>query len=822
MAFVQTEIRLNGKLCLVPDAALLAAIEPGQLVNSYTCPLGKAHGTAWLLMRRGDINAIIESNTFTLEMQTDFASDDGITIPSLFFVEATRLSIGTPNDEDAPFLVQLADVRYQLNRWSDSGELLANIRSAAQDADFLTGTTGDWNTFIGLLWTSMPALGSFPGGITGEGVPEGYDLRYENSWEALNTILGNLGKAVAYDPTDATFSIVTVDASSQDPGSKFKTRVLRETETIEHDATRTPATIRVVFNRWYKNYGQEEDTSIINWQSVADEAAVKVDIATNNPSAVAGTVVTLWDDLYATRADTGLTDNTSELNDRAQARAAAWLADAEIERGQTVLVGFVTENLPGPRIKLVQWRHLGGGPETVFTTLSGQLTSEFKRPDAMPEGMEELRSPDLSRRTFPNWPRLPNIVQVNDDTSSTTQGDPNSDNLFAGFVYRIEGQITGSGSLQKKEACWIRFVDEHDSKAGDIQAKNLDFFHGRLSGTADSEASVRPLYVARRGSDASAATGLYGLANENWQDAGDSGDADMSPGETLTATNGSDQIVGSAGTLWLTELTLGIELEIDGANYNVTAVAGNTNATISPAFAGTNGPYPVAKPGLSPAPNTPWIRVNPCDDIEGANPDFSTTNTVFWANFSVDGSEDAEDPNVENQQVIGYQAGPDDRHFTEGYYSGKIGDVIRQTRTFSDKQGWKRMDGSENSLANGGTGIISTCMFVRGSSGSEAIGVKKGAKDHFHSTVIGATVVEFAQKWDTLDDAERIPVAPVQAAEAFCSTTNKDQSNCECAEPAECECEDGADGSNQCKLVVEYIHLHDLERVDNSEGYTPP
>lgn len=812
MAFVQTEIRLNGKLCLVPSASLLAAIEPGQLVNSYTCPLGKAHGTAWLLMRRGDIDALVDENNFTLKMTTDFSKNDGVTIPELYFLEGTRISIGAPNDKDAPYLAQFVDVRYHLGKWSDSGELLANLRSAAQDADFLTGTTSSWNTFIGLLWTSMPALGSYPGGVTSDGVPEGYDLRYENSWEALNTILGNLGKAVAYDPTDATFSIVTIDPTAQEGSSEFRNRVLRETETIEHNATRTPAIIRVVFPRWYKNYGQEEDTGIVNWQSVADEAAVADDIPTLNASAVPGTVLTLYDDMYATRNAAGVTDNTSELNTRATARAAAWLADAEVERGQTTMVGFVTDSLPGARIKLVQWRHLGNGPETVFTTLSGQLTSEFKRPNAMPEGMEELRSPDLSRRSFPNWPRLPNMVQVNDGTSSTSLGDPNSDKLFAGFVYRVEGQITGSGSLQKKEACWIRFVDEHDSKAGDIQAKNLDFFHGRLSGTADSEASVRPLYVARRGTDASASA-LYGLANEAWRKAGDDGSESLSG--TFTATNGSPNITLGIGTLFLTEVPKGTTLLIDGANYNVLSVASDTALTLTSNFTGaTAAGYAVAKPALAGgAPDTPYVRVNPCTDIEGLTPDFATTNIVFWALFEDSSSpvDSAQDPNVEAGQVIVYNLGPDGKHATQGYYDMKIGDAIFKTTTASDdKQGWGRMDGTDNSVQLGGSGIDMSCIFPRGSTGSETIGIKKGSKDHFHPVPLGTTPISFT--------AGPVQAVALQLEADACSLTNKDQSDCTCL-AAECECE--GEG-NPCKLPIEYAHLHYMERLDNNQGFSPP
>lgn len=824
MADVQSEVRLNDRLCTVPTPSLIAALPTHQRPNSYTCPLGRPHGTAWVLMLRGDIDAIIGDASFTLTMKAEFENDDEqLTIPSLTWKRATRLNIGGPEDTNAPYLIELVDQRWQLERFSSTELIMANIRSAAQASDYLTGTAGSWNDFIQALWESMPILGGYPGGITGTSVPEGYDVRNENPWPLLNTLLANLGKAIKYNPLTATFSIVTIIASGQTIPDGYQERLHRDTEIIEHNATRAPATIRVAFNRWYKNYGQEQDTEIDGWQS--NDASEIIDVATGVAGAVPGTVLVLWDDLYATLDQDNTEDNIAAYTARANARAAAWLADASIDQAQTNYIGFLSDVLPGPRFKSVQWRQLGTGPETILVAAPGQLTSAYERMSG--DGStapEELTSPDLSRRTFPNYPRLINTVQVNDGSELTDLIDPNSDNMFAGFVTRVEGQITaaGAGVLAEKEACWIRFVDEHDTNLGDVKAKNLDFFTGRLSGSADSSGSVRPLYVARRGSIAPSSSKLYGKANENWRKGGDDGDATLSG--TLTAVNGSAAIVG-VGTFFTTELTPGSTLLIDGDEYNILSITDNTNLVLVKNFTGTGaGGYAVQKPSIGSAPTVPWVRVNPSTDITGATPDFATTHIVFWANFKGGTESEAADPNVEAGQVIAYGTGPDDAHATEGYYSGKLLDIIMTTRVQTPdtelKQGWRQCDGTANGTDNGGSGVDFTCRMARGHPDDQGAGDQRGTETHFHrlnDEVTTAVLVEVVETGGT-----GIFVRPQDVPAGFrCTDRHADSdTECDCTGTfSDCDPLDPVDGEGFCEVPVEYTTIHYIERIDNSQGF---
>lgn len=908
MTSVQTGITLNEKPVFIPEgkqrAAIMQSLSPDQMPNSYTCPLGYSHGTAFVMMRKSELDAIKDEREFTLEFKAVWENAEEIVkITKLYLIQATRLSVGEPDQEDAPYLLELADGRWQLERWSDSGDVLANIRSAAQDLDFLGGTKKTWNEFVEELWETMPQLGDYPEGepaeeggdpedpVSSDGVPEGFDVRGENSWRMLNDVLEHLGMAVAYDPVNAAYSLVTYDSGGQELPDLYTVRLTRDLEPIENNATRAPETIRVYFPRWYKGYGQEEDTEIDGWQT--NDAATFLDVPTQIEGVVGGTIVQLWDDLYATRDQDGELDNEAELQERADNRAEAWLDDSSIAKAQSVHEGYLKELLPGSRIKSVQWRSTGRGPETMVTALSGQITAKSQRPNKMPAAQEEWTTLDLSRRSFPNWARLPNVVQV-------TTSSANADGVFPGFVYRVDGDIAGSGTLKKYEECWIRFIDNHATAGGELSATASDFFSGRLSGVAEStdesgidltgtltattgsdaitgngtafeselnegdritidgtdytieevvddenltltedfagasddypvekSATIRPLYVARRGLPPT----TYGEANENWRKSGDDGSGSFTG--TITAVNGSDEIEG-VGTLFVTELRLGMTLLIDGDEYNIIAIdaeSGVAAITLSEDFTGASaGGYPVQTPALTSTPTTPWIRVNPTSDVAGTTTDYTVTNIVFWANFYAPtvGNGSAEDPNVEAGQIIAYHGGTDGQFVTQGYYDGKIGDAIFQTKTFDEKQGWKLMDGFRNSASVGGSGIDISCRFPRGSHVSDPTPAEDpdtpgtvdalhagGQKDHYHNVPMITTSINVI---DASPGGEEIFVLPEDSINQ-CSSTNKDQSDCDCATPPECECEGTG---NPCKLPIEWQHLYYMERVDNSEGFTPP
>jgi hypothetical protein len=119
----------------------------------------------------------------------------------------------------------------------------------------------------------------------------------------------------------------------------------------------------------------------------------------------------------------------------------------------------------------------------------------------MSDRQGELQTPDLSRRTYPNFPRLPNIVKVDVTEGSPSTGDvvaPNGSGLFPGFVQRWV-----AGSINELEACWIRPVDletgSSPSESSVLSLRQDDKYLGRLSGIETVSGDTRPIYLVRSG-----------------------------------------------------------------------------------------------------------------------------------------------------------------------------------------------------------------------------------------------------------------------------------------------------------------------------------
>ena len=136
----------------------------------------------------------------------------------------------------------------------------------------------------------------------------------------------------------------------------------------------------------------------------------------------------------------------------------------------------------------------------IFAAAVADYAPSEKRPEKMAKSDNDLvlrlcPTPDIARKTYPNYPRLPNIVQV-DDTGSGTGADvtPNGDGLFRGHVARWV-----AGSLDILEDCWIRFVDDHDNNNGSVTVTNQDYFYGRLSGVETSGGTQLAIYLTRKG-----------------------------------------------------------------------------------------------------------------------------------------------------------------------------------------------------------------------------------------------------------------------------------------------------------------------------------
>ncbi len=488
---VSTDIRLDTVPCVVmsphkyPQAVRKA--------NSYWCPVGPRAGLAHLLMFRKDLAALDGTATHTLKMgDTSFGP--------LYLVGSFRLGKGGPEDDNSVHMVKFADRRILAERMTDSDLKAYNIRSYANKQAYLTGTykidvttPWTWQTLFDDLWGELPSFGSAPTlPYTPDGTPENFRFIGVNAWDAIHEILTKIGCTTAYDPIGNTFTVVRLGSVQAFTAQDF---ILYDASPIESDVTSIPEKIRVYAHTYYQSYGQERDTELATNWSLAPAAFT--DVATSVSGAVAGTLVQLWDDLPRVLDEDNSLDNTAAIASRAAEVAANWVQDQQTERKHRTYQGIGTA-LPGSQIKAVLWRQWGDGTKTELSNhpgLPGPFTGDMT-PPATGAVQDNLRGPDLARKSYPNYPRLPNIVRVWDSGSSAGESvAANGSGFHPGTVERWV-----AGTMASLDACWILFVDDFDDLAGAVNAKNGDYYGpGRLCGMETDTADQRPIYLVRRG-----------------------------------------------------------------------------------------------------------------------------------------------------------------------------------------------------------------------------------------------------------------------------------------------------------------------------------
>jgi len=540
----QSVVRLDGRPCVVADHERLPTI--ARVANSYWCPLGPAFGIAWLLLLKQDLDAIRQGDPTYHELMIASGSRSAETaiFPGLLFRRAQRLFPGDPDDGSALYLVELVDRRYLVDRFSDTGTLRQNLRSFAQDDDYLTETDGyTWATSLAEIWNTMSAvLGSFPGlpaGVSPTGQPENVRLTGENSWRVLHRMLLSIGCTVRYDPLGDTFDLVHLASSQREADTLAHADKLLDAAPVSSDAVEMPATMRVYFRNHYRSLGQEKDVELTgNWLVAGDYHAV--DIATNISTAVAGTVLSLWDGLPRVLDEDNNVDNAADLQARAQQRVDDWLNTQRIAGSLSlqVMPGIVTSVLPGSQAKVVLWRAWGPG--------GGGTATEFLRHPSLPrriiggqriddsvlwESETEPRREDCGAANVgpPVYPRVVNVVQINHSGESAgTLVSANSDGLHPGRVRRWQ-----AGSMATLDDCWVLLIDDYDNATGDVDAVNGEFYApARLCGIETSAGQTLPIYLTRRGRNPKA-TRCRGLLK---------GDL-----ETTDATATVDNVIGLDG-----------------------------------------------------------------------------------------------------------------------------------------------------------------------------------------------------------------------------------------------------------------------------------
>lgn len=570
MTTQQKEFRFAGVRCINADPSRYPQADG--LANSFATALGQYEGVGYVLLRRRDVAALDPTSTFELEIKTvDESGQAGggattLKIAGLHIERAVKIGGGADGDDNAVFLVKIVDKRFLLNRWSSTVRQF-NQRSWSggnQTGGFdekwiretIKGPVTPWKVseIVGQLWGDLGgiagAVPAFPTDTYGRvkvdqiAPPDNLHFLGQNAWAAIHFVLHQVGLTTALG-VDGKFEIVEF-GGDQDLSSLNLTRVVYSAERWSGGTTFAPETIEVVFPTQYDDYGSELDTE--PWSNFATTVSAyryAVKVGGNGP--VAGTKLVLWDTLRAIRRHgSWQIDNLADVQNRAVEIATAWLLNhvqipagapsgwrSSGDRAHGVFSGVVPARL-GPMVKAIIWRDYGRDPNAgngdgLVTELirfpgyakparffePGSSTGEprtfkgigFEWDDR--QAAEHVDGLDFGRPTFPNYPRLPNIVKVVGFRSDpkccvNTPDDGESDKrwaspvdpykrLFGGVVHRYDA---AAGGLVALEACWVYFPNY--SASGCFRVEPNFFYYARLSGQETSIINGRklPLYVA--------------------------------------------------------------------------------------------------------------------------------------------------------------------------------------------------------------------------------------------------------------------------------------------------------------------------------------
>jgi hypothetical protein len=529
MLAYSTVVKLDGLLCGTPSPDY-EGTKAWRKANSIFIPLGPTPTSAWVLLPKTDLAGLDLNAPHTLRWSTISTSNDDASAPTtvtqnfpgLYIVRTERVFHGGVADPVAMHLVELADGRYLADANSDTGVIVSNIRSYANAATYLTGTTaiGTWEQLLGALWAACGKLGSYPGlpgGLPIDGSPEGNWSIGLNAYRTLNALLDYLDCAINPDPFSVNYSIVQLGAAQ----SVIPSAILKwDGEPVTPTASQSAATLNIYHNYHYEAFGQERDTEVDNnW--AYNGAGTVTSLATNIAGASGS--LPLWDDLSSVLDETGTVTNSAALTTRNTNRKNRYVTRMGVTNVHRMYMGVDSAIVPGGQVRAILLRNWGDGEVsqfggTVTEYVSGNqyvcgLQTEQGEAEGpawfdkylFPPEREQYAPPDLGRHTYPSYPRLPNIVQVWHDGGTT--GDSLDPSTTVNQVGLHKGRVKRwvNNGMATLETCWIVFVDDFDNKLGNIKAVQGDYYGpARLSGITSVSADTFPVYTVRSGLKADA------------------------------------------------------------------------------------------------------------------------------------------------------------------------------------------------------------------------------------------------------------------------------------------------------------------------------
>lgn len=522
---------LDGQNCSHPGVlADWLARQPGgdelplwQRANSFECPQGQFPGLGWLLMSRDRAKQVERNDFIELEIKNDQHGD--VKLKGLIQANQPLSMFGREQDGDSPMLVCVADRRLVAQRACINRgynvPMPAPSNSGVPSNIFYPETLNgnqpwSWQTMLNDIWKLIQSQTNNALGVQAPPtlpVPASVaptDLRFfgMSAWDALHAALYAIGLTTAFDPISDAFAYVHPEDDGT-LGAAVGALASRHLESFDPEpganAGRYPKKICVFFPKRSKWFGIERDTTReSNWEA---DPVYKVELDTGIPNARG--IRCFVSDVYALFNHDGeiTLGSRNECQDRAQELLHIVSRDVDLDM-KHVFSGPVSSIRATSRaVEQITWRDYGDdrGQVTIIERLGATTVKESfssKLRSAMSElspAHDPVKPGDWGRRSHPVWPREMQVVQIYNTGAPLDEivspigatllhGTPQQVRVHPGRVRLIRA------GLEVMEDCWITVLSDFDQFAGDIDAPNGSFYHGRLSGTAAASGRELPIY----------------------------------------------------------------------------------------------------------------------------------------------------------------------------------------------------------------------------------------------------------------------------------------------------------------------------------------
>lgn len=374
-----------GELAEAADAAGFPDEFSGR-ANSIANPRGSQPGSAWVLLRRADLDQLDKTTAYTLKFYED--QSQAVEFKGYYLISGR--AVGIDGDSKAAYLVELRDKRCILQQAKCDKQYNCQRAVPMWDASFDSTPTRyyysaslnasalwTWAEIFDDLWDLLDATvaGTVPTlPYTPTSTPKNFTLSGVQAWDAIEQLLAAIGCVITYNQGDGTFSVVrlgTTQSGLESLESQNETSRLWTAKPKTDWLIAAPEKIYVCFPK-IRLSSDPSTLAHVRWHSSATVTG-----------ALAGTSLTVWDRLWAFDYPAGTIANATECNGRAN-ELANNIRNKILTTDPPghVIYGGRKAFAPGSQVKEVVWRDYGDDWGFVTEVIKGSHALALPGPHA--------------------------------------------------------------------------------------------------------------------------------------------------------------------------------------------------------------------------------------------------------------------------------------------------------------------------------------------------------------------------------------------------------------------------------------------------------